>query len=243
MRTFGLTIVLGAILTTGAMAHQVSVPGLIATARSLVAAQQLDSAVVVLDRASDGKNGGSAGDRAQALVLLGVVRYYQGRDLLTAQAFDSALALDSTLQVGGLARIDSVLPQMFDAARTRAAAARSAAQPPHSCVRRCLNGEIPPRLHDIPQLVVLDSGPDFINTHAMLAVLLVVSETGVPEPATIRIESSTMPKMNAQVLDAVRAAHFRPALANGVPVRALVELRFDFRAEGMTGIAYRIEGP
>jgi len=35
----------------------------------------------------------------------------------------------------------------------------------------------------------------------------------------------------------------RPALANGLPVRALVELRFEFRGEGMTAITYRIEGP
>jgi len=28
-----------------------------------------------------------------------------------------------------------------------------------------------------------------------------------------------------------------------VPVRALVELRFEFRAEGMSAITYRIEGP
>jgi TonB family protein len=82
-----------------------------------------------------------------------------------------------------------------------------------------------------------------MNTRATLSILLVVSETGVPEPATIRVSSSTMPSMNAQVLEAVRASHFRPALANGVPVRALVELRFEFRAEGMSTITYRIEGP
>jgi len=234
---------LGWMLTSGASAQQETVAGMIASARRLAAARQLDSAVVVLNRAADPKTGGSAEDRAQALVLLGVIRFYQGQDSLTAAAFRSALALDTTLEVGGLGQIDSVLPQEFEAARKQVvSAAREAALRPHSCIRRCLGGETPPRLLDIPRLM-LDSGPDFMNTRAVLTILLVVSEDGIPEPETIRVSSSTMPSVNAQVLEAVRAAHFRPALANGVAVRALVELRFEFRAEGMTAVTYRIEGP
>jgi TonB family protein len=238
-----LAVALLWVMPVGATAQQGGVSGMIAAARHLAATQQLDSAVVLLNRATDQSNGGTDGERAQALVLLGVVRFYQGQDSLTAMAFRSALALDTTLQVGGLGQIDSVLPQVFEDARKQVvSAAREAALRPHSCIRRCTAGETPPRLHDIPQLV-LDSGPDFMNTRAVLSILLVVSENGVPEPETIRISSSTMPSMNAQVLEAVRAAHFLPALANGVPVRALVELRFEFRAEGMSAITYRIEGP
>ena len=243
MRAYWMAVALASVVSIDAAAQQTGVSALIAAARHLAATQQLDSAIVLLNRATDAANGGTDADRAQALVLLGVIRFYQGNDSLTATAFRSALALDTTLQVGGLAQIDSVLPQLFEDARKRVvAAAREAARRPHSCIRRCLAGETPPRLHDIPQLV-LDSGPDFMNTRAVLAILLVVSENGVPEPETIRIESSTMPRMNSQVLEAVRAAHFQPALANGIPVRALVELRFEFRAEGMSAITYRIEGP
>jgi len=242
MRTVGLALVLGWALVRGGSAQQ-SAPDLLAAARHLAATQQLDSAVVLLTRAADRASGGTDDDRAQALVLLGVVRFYQGQDSLTAAAFRSALTLDTTLQVGGLGQIDSVLPQLFEDERKRVVSAvREAVLRPHSCIRRCLGGETPPRLRDIPRLT-LDSGPDFINTHAVLSVLLVVSEDGIPEPETIRVSSSTMPSVNTQVLEAVRAAHFRPALANGVPVRALVELRFEFRAEGMTAITYRIEGP
>ncbi|HEY6222586.1 MAG TPA: TonB family protein [Gemmatimonadales bacterium] len=243
MRTCRLALILGCLAAPGARAQQESVAALLASARRLAAAQQLDSAVVVLNHVADAKTGGSAAERGHALVLLGVVRFYQGQDSLTAAAFRSALALDTTLEVSGLEQIDSLLPHLFEDARAQAiSAAREVARRPHSCIRRCLAGETPPRLHDIPQLV-LDSGPDFMNTHAVLAVLLVVSENGVPEPETIRIESSTMPPLNSQVLEAVRAAHFEPALANGIPVRALIELRFEFRAEGMTAITYRIEGP
>jgi TonB family protein len=242
-RGHGLAVTLTCVASIAAAAQQPGVSGLIVAARHLAATQQLDSAVVLLNRATDAASGGTDGERSQALVLLGVVRFYQGQDSLTAAAFRSALALDTTLQVGGLGQIDSVLPQVFEEARKQVvSAAREAALRPHSCIRRCTAGETPPRLRDIPQLV-LDSGPDFMNTRATLSILLVVSETGVPEPATIRVSSSTMPSMNAQVLEAVRASHFRPALANGVPVRALVELRFEFRAEGMSAITYRIEGP
>ncbi len=242
-RGHGLAVTFTCVASIAGAAQQPGVPALIAAARHLAATQQLDSAVVLLNRVTDPSSGGSDGERAQALVLLGVVRFYQGQDSLTAAAFRSALVLDTTLQVVGLGQIDSVLPQVFEDARKRVvSAAREAALRPHSCIRRCTAGETPPRLHDIPQLV-LDSGPDFMNTRATLTILLVVSENGVPEPETIRMSSSTMPSMNAQVLEAVRAAHFRPALADGVPVRALVELRFESRAEGMSAITYRIEGP
>lgn len=231
------------VVSAAASAQQTSVSTMISAARHLAATQHLDSAVALLNRATDPATGGTDGERAQALVLLGVVRFYQGQDSLTATAFRAALAFDTTLQVGGLGQIDTLLPQLFENARKQVASImREAASRPRSCIRHCLAGETPPRLHDIPQLV-LDSGPDFMSTHATLAILLVVSENGIPEPETIRIESSTMPRMNSQVLEAVRAAHFNPALAEGVPVRALIELRFEFRAEGMSAITYRIEGP
>lgn len=224
-------------------AQQVDVPNTLATARHLVAQQQLDSAVTLLDQATKVENGGRIGDRAQAYILLGVVRFYQGNDSLTAAAFRSALILDTTLQVAGLAQIDSSLVHAFEVARVAAlAATRTNDDAAHPCIPHCAAGEIAPRLRDMPQLV-FDSGPDFINTHAVVIVRLIVSETGSPEPATIRVETSTMPKMNSQVVDIVRAAHFWPARAKGAPVRALIELRFDFRAEGMTGITYRVGTP
>ena len=243
MRPGWLAVALLWIVSIEATAQQTSGANLIAAARHLAGTRQLDSAVALLNRAIDRSSGSTDDERAQALVLLGVVRYYLGQDSLTAAAFRSALTLDTTLRVGGLAQIDSALPRLFEEARSRVVSAqRESALRPHSCIRRCLAGETPPRLHDIPRLV-LDSGPDFMNTRALLSVLLVVSENGIPEPETIRVSSSTMPSVNAQVLEAVRAAHFQPALANGVPVRALVELRFEFHAEGMNAITYQIEGP
>ena len=94
-----------------------SVPDLIGGARGLIARQQLDSAVVLLRRAIDPGSGGTIGQRAQALVLLGIVRYYEGQDSLTAEAFRTAITLDTTLRVGGLSEIDPALARVFEAER------------------------------------------------------------------------------------------------------------------------------
>src|SRR5215831_10224426 len=105
MRACWLAVAITSFVSIGAAAQQTGVSGMIAAARHLAATQQLDSAVVLLNRAIEATNGGTDAERAQALVLLGVVRFYQGRDSLTAAAFRAALTLDTTLQVGGLAQI------------------------------------------------------------------------------------------------------------------------------------------
>jgi TonB family protein len=246
VRKHWLAVCLACTAAWPAAGQDQTVPDLIAAARALASSQQLDSAVVLLRRAIDPGTGGTIGQRAQALVLLGIVRYYEGQDSLTASAFRAAITLDTTLRVGGLSEIDPSLGRVFEAERAMVVAetaARFAAQSVNFCVPHCLNGVVAPTLRDIPHFVVLDSGPDFINTHAVVVVRMVVSADGAPEPETIRVASSTMRSVDNQVLDVVRAAHFQPARAHGVPVRALVELSFDFRAEGMNGVTYRIRGP
>lgn len=224
-------------------AQQPSVPDLIAAARRLVADQQLDSAAGLLALAADSRAGGTIAQRAQASVLLGVVRYHLGQDSLTVAAFHTAIVLDSTLEVRGLGQIDPSLVRIFQDEQDRVARHRAPPDNAHFCVRGCRNGERSPRLRTIPRFVVVDSGPDFINTHAVIVVRLIISDEGTPEQESIRVVSSTMRSLDAQVLDAVRAAYFQPALAGGVPVRALVEMTFDFRAEGMNGLTYQVRGP
>lgn len=226
-----------------ASAQQPSVSELIATACRQVSVQQLDSAALLLLRAADTTSGGSLGERAQALVLLGIVRYHQGQDSLIGPAFRGALMLDSTLQVSGLGQIDTSLVRVFQDEQDRVKRGRSTLDNPRFCVRGCRNGEQRPLLRSMPRFVIVDSGPDFINTHAVIVVRLIIGADGSPEQESVRVVSSTMRSLDSQVLEAVRAAHFRPALAAGMPVRALVELTFDFRAEGMSGLTYQVRGP
>ena len=59
MRVLWLGVVLLSVVPVEATAQQTGVSGLIATARHLAATQQLDSAVVLLNRATDAASGGT----------------------------------------------------------------------------------------------------------------------------------------------------------------------------------------
>ena len=224
---------------SAAVGQESRVPDLLTAARRLVAAQQLDSAQLLLEQAADSSAGGTEAQRAQAFVLLGIVLHYQDRDSLTAAAFRAALVLDAKLRIGG--SIDSSLARMLESERARLA---SASRRLHYCIPKCRDGEQSPKLLNIPSFpTYMNGGPDFMNPHAIVLVQVIVSANGIPEPESVRVVSSTRWSLNSQVLDAVRAAHFLPALANGVAIRALVELSFDFRAEGLGAVTSSIRGP
>ena len=147
--------------------------------------------------------------------------------------------------------MDPGLARLLAAERARPPPDTAAAPPPdtaggalHYCVGRCRAGETKPRLHDLPSLTDLNRIPmEPPQTRALILVQLVVSANGDPEPETIRIVSSNLRPVDAQVLQIVRAAHFTPARAASGPVRAQVQLRFEFRAEGFNTISYQVSGP
>ena len=91
----------------------------------------------------------------------------------------------------------------------------------------------------LDQSVVL--GPS--QTHGLIVVRFVVGVEGAPEPESIHVMTNTAQRLTNQVLDAVRALHFRPATLAGAPVRAEVEMRFEFRASGTNYVDYTITGP
>src|SRR6267143_6535607 len=235
---------------------------LVTLAREQIRANRADSALTLLNVAADSATGGAVGDRVQAYVLLGVLEYIAHRDSsATALAFRHALQLDPGFQAGGLAEVDSALIRILTAERNAlppdTVPARAAAPAPqgtaggspsdvaHECVRRCRGGEIKPELIDRPQFTMLDQavvlGPS--QTHGLIVVRFVVGVEGAPEPESIRVTTNTAQRLTNQVLDAVRALHFRPAMLGGAPVRAEVEMRFEFRASGTNYVDYTITGP
>ena len=235
---------------------------LVTLARGQIRVNRADSALTLLKVAADSATGGTVGDRVQAYVLLGVLEYIAHRDSsATALAFRHALQLDPGFQAGGLADVDSALIRILTAERNTlppdTASARVAASAPpgapagspsdlaHDCVRRCRGGEIKPQLIDRPQFTMLDQsvvlGPS--QTHGLIVVRFVVGVEGAPEPESIHVMTNTAQRLTNQVLDAVRALHFRPATLAGAPVRAEVEMRFEFRASGTNYVDYTITGP
>ena len=240
--------------------------GLINLAREQIRANRTDSALTLLKLAADSATGGSVSDREQAYVLLGVIEYIAHRDsTATALAFRHALQLDPGLQAAGLAQVDSALERILLAERSamlpdttarRAPSPRTGPPPatpsqasspygpPHDCIRRCRGGEEKPEVIQRPQFTMLDPavlGPS--ETRGVIVVHFVVGVEGAPEPESIRVTTNTAQGLTDQVLEALRAMHFRPATLNGTPVRAQVEMRFEFRAAGYNTIDYTISGP
>ena len=231
---------------------------LITLAREQIRANRADSALALLKIAADSVTGGSVGDREQALVLLGVIEYIAHRDSsATALAFRRALQLDPGLQAGGLAQVDSALERILVAERQaltpdppppapipRAApSAHSPFGPMHDCVRRCRGGETKPGVIQRPQFPLLDPAVLGGQTRGVIVVRFIVGVEGAPEPESIRVTTNTVPALTDQVLEALRATHFRSATLNGEQVRAEVEMRFEFRAVGYNTLDYTITGP
>jgi len=228
-------------------AQQSYAAGLLTAARAQVQTRHLDSAAILLRHAVDTAARGSRSERVEAWVLLGVVHFFSGDDSATASAFRQALALDRHLEAAGLERMDPDLARMLAAERAHLppdTAAAAAGDAVHYCVGHCRSGELKPRLHDMPSLTDLNRIPmGAPQTRALILVQLVVSANGDPEPETIRIVSSNLRAVDAQVLQIVQSAHFTPATAASEPVRAQVQLRFEFHAEGFNAISYRVSGP
>ena len=229
---------------------------LITLAREQIRANRADSALALLKVAADSATGGSVGDREQALVLLGVIEYVAHRDSsATALAFRRALQLDPGLQAGGLAQVDSALERILVAERQAltpdpplpaprgASGASSPFGPMHDCVRRCRGGETKPEVIQRPQIPRPDPAVLGGQTRGVIVVRFIVGVEGAPEPESIRVTTNTVQTLTDQVLEALRATHFRPATLNGEAVRAEVEMRFEFRAVGYNTIDYTITGP
>ena len=81
---------------------QVGESALVAQARTQVRLGNLDSADALLGRVIAAPLARDTVLRAEAFVLLAMVRYYQGNDSATTAAFRKALALRPMLQVSGL---------------------------------------------------------------------------------------------------------------------------------------------
>ena len=254
MRALVALATLACLGTSAAVEAQSRPATLIAAARSQLQARRLDSAAVLLRQAVDTGSGGTLGEHVEAWVLLGVVHFYSGDDSAAANDFRQALALDPGFEPTGLVRSDSELAHLFAAERAKLSSAPTARLPGtagepledqsvHECVPRCAAGDVMPRLRNIPPLTTLDQIPmGALRMRGLVLVRLIVSAAGIPEPESIHVISGSLVAVDAEVVRSVQGALFRPALARGHPVRASVELRFEFETEGAV-IRYRVHGP
>jgi hypothetical protein len=215
---------------------------LLAAARAQLAATRLDSAAALLRRVAQAPARAVA-DRIQAWVLLGVVDFYRSGDSAAAVAFRYALALDPGFEVAALEQREPAAARILAAERAALAApvaapAPRAAAEPVDCVRKCPEGVRPPRFTYFPRL---ELHTDIFGRWGMSAYLVlqaVISADGLVEPESVWMAGGTAQGLEGELRQALSQARFQPGRADGVPVRARVAMRFDFRAEGLSSVRY-----
>jgi hypothetical protein len=212
----------------------------LAAARVQLHAMRFDSAVMLLRGVLDGSDHALPEDQAEALMLLGVIAFYQGNDSGAAGAFRHAIALDPLLTSKGLAPYDSALVVLFEAQRGVAVQATS---PPGTrtrevvdCTRTCPEGVVMPYLIDVDALTALGLERFDVEHHryGAMTVELMVDPAGHVALGSVRLVASNlqMKPLEVALLVALERALFTlPRGPQGEQVSVLVRGRIGFRNE------------
>jgi hypothetical protein len=205
----------------------------VAQARGQLRERNLDSAAALLRRITDSTTWTDSARRIDALVLLGMVRYYQGDDSASLAAFRGALTLDPTLVVPRLAQLDSTLGARFDSAKVALAHAPDP-DTLYSCSPRCEGLDVPPqRVESGPSmgatiLVFADVGGESLHGSALLRAI--VDTMGRVEPGSVEIvRSDVLQELVDHAVQSLLAARFHPGRAHGRAVRVLIEQKIELR--------------
>jgi hypothetical protein len=241
-------------------------PDYLVLARGQLSQGHRDSALVLLRLVTDSQAGESTARQVEAWVLTGVVAFYGADDSAVVIAFRRAFALDPGVQASGLGNIDATLAATFEAQRppaaARAPAAPAAAGPAaaggdsvYDCIKRCPAGVDKPTLIRFPQVSPQDappaqsqiypgaSGMGPSGMHGIIEYHFIINEAGSPEPGSVVVAMSSAGPWQSVFMQGLLQARFRPAMLGPRPVRALVHLRVDVRAEGMSAFEYKFAGP
>jgi hypothetical protein len=214
-------------------------------ARAALHRAKLDSAEFLLRAVVDSGASIPVSDRAEAWVLLGVARYYEGNDSGVVAAFRNALTLEPHLVASRLAELDSVLVNVLEAQRALAVAA-VAASPLRidtidvvNCVPACPKGVTHPRLRHFPSLDLNpgDYDPSMAPRDARMVVRYMVDTAGRVDTTSIQVISNNFPvgsyfqPFQTAYLRALAGARFDPARRGDRPVAVILEgvARVDIR--------------
>jgi hypothetical protein len=280
-RRFGLLCVVWALQVTPSLAGQARpaapddsarVRALVAQARALIPAHQLDSAVAVLRAAAANPAADTGTVGAEVGLLLAIAHHLRGDQRGVAEAVSGMLDAMPELEAGNLATVPEAITQTLDAQRrcraslgagvdrascVMAAAdsgtpgARGSAASADSvveCVRRCQGGERKPVLLSLPNLWELYGSVAYPmerwETRHFILLRFVVEKAGTVRLGSVEVLSSTAPRMVEYVRRALLEARFRPAMAGTEPVSARVQLRVEFYKVGGEGrVTYDVSGP
>lgn len=205
---------------------------LVAQARTQVRLANLDSADVLLGRVIGAPVPGDTALRAEAFVLLAMVRYYQGNDSATTAAFREALSLSPTLQVSGLAQMDPALGALFETERLRGTFSRRNRDTIYSCTPRCVGIDVEPKvIARAGGFLRTETPPGGYASGRGTALLRATLDTlGFVEPGSVEVVQSNLSReVNDFFVERLREARYSPAIARGRPVRVRIERRIDMR--------------
>lgn len=217
-------------------------------ARSALHRAKLDSAEVLLRAILDSATSITVSDRAEAWVLLGVARYYEGNDSGVVAAFRNALTLEPQLVASRLAEVDSALANVLEAQRRALAVAAVATSALRidtidavNCVPACPKGVTHPQLRLFPSLDWNPSeyDPSMAPRDARMVVRYMVDSAGRVDTTSIRIIWNNFPAgslfqpFETAYLRALAGARFDPARRGDRPVAVIIEsvARLDVRHE------------
>jgi hypothetical protein len=207
-------------------------PDLVAQARALVGRGNLDSAALLLGQVTRSALTIDTASRAEALVLLAIVRYYQGNDSATTAAFHEALSLSPTLKVSGLAQMDPALSALFEVERLRAAFPPENRDTIYSCTPRCVGLDVEPKLKARGMEIVTTETPPGGNASGRGTTLLraTIDTLGFVESGSVEVVYSNLSRELIDIaVERLRQARYSPAIVRGRPVRVRVERRIDLR--------------
>jgi hypothetical protein len=220
------------LLASELAAQQSQATALLVEARVQIQAACGDSAARLLARVLDPSAGASVAARVEALVLRGVLEFFQGQDSATARSFRDALTLNPSLQAPLLANFDTALVTILESQRTLLAASPDTVV--RDCSTRCPAKVLHPRVQQYgdfepfnPEGFALSHSLD----HRPLVLRYIVSATGRVEGKSVRVllDGFTVPGLDSSVVYSLRQTRYLPAQAGGKPVRSLIEVRCEFR--------------
>jgi hypothetical protein len=242
----GAALSCAALLGVAPAVAQVPAANRLVAARAALSRAKLDSAEFLLRSVLDTGSTITVNERAEAWLLLGVARYYEGNDSGVVAAFRNALTLEPRLVASRLAEVDSALGNVLDAQRRALAVAGVAASAFRidtidvvNCVPACPKGVTHPRLRAFPSLDLnpSDYDPSMAPRDARLVVRYMVDTAGRVDTMSIRIISNNFPlgsffqPFQTAYLRALAGARFDPARRGDRPVAVILEgvARVDIR--------------
>jgi len=194
-----------------------------------VQAHNLDSAEALLHPVLDSQGKATPVERGAALVLLGIIDFYRGRDSAVARDFRASLELTLALRGDWMVRLDSSLAAIWRRERARALCGTSGRDSLPQAVRddSALVTE-KPRLLKGPRLAY----PERLRQAGVTGRVLVgavLDTTGRAEPGSIKIIDSPHEDFSRDARRYVQGAVFQPARIGDRPTRVCMQMPIDFK--------------